>query len=66
MTDHSDSPFLNAEITKRSGASLKALVAPYKGGTQKTRSSLPLQARKATARIARKRGTTKTPFGRPS
>jgi hypothetical protein len=42
----------------------KTLLAPYKGATQKTKSSLPLQAKLAGARLDRKRGTTKTPFGR--
>lgn len=35
---------------------LNTLVKPYKGGTQKTKSSLPLQAKLAGARLDRKRG----------
>ena len=84
MRDHSDSPFLNDEVSKASGRVLnglfqanqyagsiprnaskfklgdklgpargkkKALLAPYKGGVPKTRSELPLQARKVSARL---------------
>lgn len=63
MTDHSNSPFLTGEVTKRGPSNLKALVAPYKGGTQKARSSAPLQARWTKARLDRKQGKTNSPLG---
>lgn len=73
--DHSDSPFLTEEISKINAAAHRSIwshQALWSEGAKKTgklasnRSGLPLNARKASARLDRKKGTTKTPFGRPS
>lgn len=84
MVDHSNSPFLNGEISKAVNLALPAqrtkgvgmpltraqgntlLLSSYKGGVSRKNSALPLQAKKASARLDRVKGKTKTPFGRPS
>ena len=58
------------EIEKRGafpaqGAKLQGLLKPYKGGIPKPDKKLPFQAAKVEAAVARRKGTTATPFGIP-